>query len=100
MNMTCVHCSREIVLDDSVWVDPEADGDDIIWRDVCDSHDSFVATHDPDPWRCNGCHTGDFAGFDHFCDALNVTDAETPYAFGAWLARTTSWDGKMEKVSK
>ena len=47
MNMTCVHCSREIVLDDDVWVDLEADGDDTIWREVCDSHDSFVATHDP-----------------------------------------------------
>ena len=45
----CRHCSRPIVKDgDGCWVDPEATGDDIIWRETCDSHDTFVADHEPE----------------------------------------------------
>jgi len=45
---TCLHCEREIVWDHiDGWVDPEADGDDIIWRETCDRHDTFVAEHEP-----------------------------------------------------
>lgn len=46
-----------------------------------------------DPFNCNGCHSGDFHDFDHFCDVLGVTDEEAPLAFAAWLGRTTRWDG-------
>ena len=45
---TCQHCEREIVWDHiDGWVDPEADGDDIIWRETCDRHDTFTAEHEP-----------------------------------------------------
>ena len=44
----CVHCLRRIVAVDGLWVDPEASGDDDVWREVCDSHDTFVADHEPD----------------------------------------------------
>ena len=45
---TCVHCSRDIVQDaDGRWVDPAATGDDSVWRETCDSHDTFVADHEP-----------------------------------------------------
>lgn len=45
---TCVHCGRIIVLDeDGVWVDPEATGDDSVWRETCDAHDTFIADHQP-----------------------------------------------------
>jgi hypothetical protein len=50
------------------------------------------------PFVCPGCHTGDFADFDHFCDVLNVQDHELPHAFAAWLANRTDWDGRYEKV--
>lgn len=48
-----------------------------------------------DPFDCPGpaCHGGDFPGFDHFCDALDVQDHELPHAFAAYLGGTTSWDG-------
>ena len=47
---TCRHCERRIVLDpEDGWVDPEADGDDRIWRETCDSHDTFTAEHEPEP---------------------------------------------------
>jgi hypothetical protein len=46
-----------------------------------------------DPFVCDGCHTGDFHEFDHFCDVLDVKDVETPHAFAAWLANKTEWDG-------
>lgn len=46
-----------------------------------------------DPFMCDGCHTGDFADFDHFCDVLNVTTDELPQAFAAWLGGTMNWDG-------
>lgn len=29
------------------WIDPEATGDDSIWRETCDAHDTFVAEHEP-----------------------------------------------------
>lgn len=45
---TCAHCDRFIVYADGEgWVDPEADGDDVIWRETCDSHDTFIADHEP-----------------------------------------------------
>lgn len=46
----CVWCSREIVRESDGlygWVDPEATGDDSVWREVCDSHESFTAEHKP-----------------------------------------------------
>ena len=51
-----------------------------------------------DPFNCPGCHTGDFAGFDHFCDVLDVTSEETPHAFAAWLGHKTGWDEDYGKV--
>ena len=38
-----------------------------------------------DPFLCPGCHSGDFAGFDHFCDKLNISDNELGPAFSIWL---------------
>ena len=52
-----------------------------------------MAECNSDPFHCDGCHSGDFAGFDHLCDVLNVTDAETPEAFAAYLGHRTGWDG-------
>lgn len=49
---TCLHCERVIVFDPvDGWVDPEADGDDVIWRESCDRHDTFTAEHEPKVWR-------------------------------------------------
>lgn len=46
--MICVHCKRGIEQDaEGGWVDPEAAGDDSIWRETCDSHDTFTAEHEP-----------------------------------------------------
>ena len=54
---------------------------------------------DIDPFVCDGCHSGDFPGFDHFCDALNVKTEELGPAFAAWLGGTTDWDGDYEEVT-
>lgn len=44
----CQHCGRTIVLSKKGhWIDPEAKGDDRIWRRTCDSHDTFEADHEP-----------------------------------------------------
>ena len=43
----CRHCGRTIKLENDGWIDPEATGDDSIWREVCDAHDSFQANHEP-----------------------------------------------------
>lgn len=49
----CRHCGRSIIRqhleaeDEFVWIDPEATGDDSIWREVCDKHDTFIANHEP-----------------------------------------------------
>ena len=45
---TCTHCEREITKShDGPWVDPLATGDDSVWRETCDSHDTFIADHEP-----------------------------------------------------
>lgn len=46
----CRYCGRRIVWDPrSGWVDPEATGDDGVWRETCDAHDTFTAEHEPEP---------------------------------------------------
>ena len=44
---TCRHCERTVQLEDGRWVDPEATGDDSVWRETCDQHDTFTAEHEP-----------------------------------------------------
>lgn len=44
---TCRHCGRAIVSEEGRWIDPEATGDDSVWRETCDSHDTFTAEHEP-----------------------------------------------------
>lgn len=47
---TCRHCGRAIVeepLHSGHWIDPEATGDDSIWREVCEANDTFQAPHEP-----------------------------------------------------
>lgn len=44
---TCRHCSRRIVLDASGWIDPQATGDDSVWSEVCDGHETVEADHEP-----------------------------------------------------
>jgi len=46
---TCFHCGRNIINVDGWWIDPEATGDDSVWRETCDEHDTFVAEHEPAP---------------------------------------------------
>lgn len=45
----CRHCERSIVNEgDGRWLDPEADGDDHIWMETCDSnHEDRIAAHEP-----------------------------------------------------
>lgn len=44
----CRHCGRSTTLDAGRWVDPVASGDDLVWRETCDAHDTFTAEHEPD----------------------------------------------------
>lgn len=44
---TCNFCSRAIELEGGFWVDPQATGDDITWRETCDANDTFAAPHEP-----------------------------------------------------
>jgi hypothetical protein len=48
----CKHCTRRILYEAGVWIDPEAPatpeaGDDHIWRATCDSSPAFTAEHEP-----------------------------------------------------
>lgn len=38
-----------------------------------------------DVFACPGCHGGDFADFDHFCDALEIPMDECGPAFAVWM---------------
>lgn len=44
---TCRYCQRDIIDDDGRWVDPNATGDDSVWRETCDAHNTFAAEHEP-----------------------------------------------------
>jgi hypothetical protein len=44
---TCRHCSRRIEQAEGLWIDPEATGDDSVWRETCDQNDTFEARHEP-----------------------------------------------------
>jgi hypothetical protein len=44
--MICIHCDRPITLSEGIWIDEGATGDDSIWREVCDSNDTFQAPHE------------------------------------------------------
>lgn len=46
MEFECVHCTRWVILVDGAWIDPLATGDDSIWRETCDAHDTFTAEHE------------------------------------------------------
>ena len=38
------------------------------------------------PFTCpGGCHSGDFADFDHFCDVIDIQDDEVHIAFAIWM---------------
>jgi hypothetical protein len=49
VHATCRHCQRSITRQpDGSWVNPDATGDDSIWRETCeDNHGSFAAEHEP-----------------------------------------------------
>jgi hypothetical protein len=49
----CRYCGRVIIRADGRWVDPEATGEDSVWRETCDRHDTFTAEHEPDGWEGN-----------------------------------------------
>lgn len=48
---TCIHCGREIAFVDGQWLDLDATGDDSIWSETCDAHDTFIADHEPEESR-------------------------------------------------
>ena len=41
-----------------------------------------------------------FEGFDKYCEDNNISQDETPAAFGAYLNQQTGWDGNMGEVRK
>lgn len=43
----CRHCGRTLTRTSDGWVDPAATGDDAVWRETCDAHDTFAAEHEP-----------------------------------------------------
>lgn len=52
----------------------------------------------PDAHCTTECHTGDFADFDHYCDAKGIQPGEEAAAFGAWLHALSGWDGPQGEV--
>jgi hypothetical protein len=46
--ITCRYCHRVITLVNGRWIDPEATGDDSVWRETCEEHDTFEAEHLPE----------------------------------------------------
>jgi len=84
--IVCRHCARPIENDpEDGWVDPEATGDDSLWRETCDeNHHTLAAKHEPFPqteedalicvhrrqiWVGNECGDCEVSGYTwHLCD--------------------------------
>lgn len=45
----CHYCARPIAFEDGQWIDPDARGDDAMWRETCDGVESWPAEHYPRP---------------------------------------------------
>lgn len=43
----CRNCQRRIVNVNGEWIDPEATGDDSVWRETCDRSEAFTGEHVP-----------------------------------------------------
>ena len=43
--------------------------------------------------------TNPFDDFDRYCLENNIQEHELGAAFGAWLNKTSGWDGLMERVN-
>ena len=93
MTSICRHCQRRITNDDGLgWIDPEATGDDSIWRETCDSHDTFEADHEPeldeeedsltdessDSFICHTDEDGDHVEHPTGCSTGSRTRASSP----------------------
>ena len=51
------------------------------------------------PFTCDtGCHSGDFADFDHYCETQGFADGEQGEAFGHWLAGRFKIDVRGERL--
>lgn len=47
--MNCQHCQRRIIEREGEWLDPNASGDDRIWRYVCDGNiEEIYPYHQPE----------------------------------------------------
>jgi hypothetical protein len=49
-------------------------------------------------FTCPGCHDGDWADFDHFCDVIGVSSEETGVAFAMWMEGKVGWKGRYGRV--
>lgn len=41
----CAYCSRPVVLTAEGWADPQATGDDLMWRFTCEGVEHFLSEH-------------------------------------------------------
>lgn len=82
---TCKHCGRSITPENGTWIDPNAAGDDAVWRETCDSHDTVTAEHEPtfDQVIDEAAAAGMFepentvAAFNRLLDALDAARVDT-----------------------
>lgn len=53
-----------------------------------------------DDLTCPGCHSGDFADFDHYVDVNHILPDDVPIAFAAWMNGVSGgkWDGECGPV--
>lgn len=81
----CRYCGRTIVNDPTYgWIDPEATGDDSVWRETCDEHDTFIAEHAPATGRGPWIITNSGGGIlEQFATESERDDELSEYADGA-----------------
>lgn len=84
----CRWCDRPIILTSEGWVDPQASGDDEVWRWTCDSHDTFQAEHEPKANQADYCpNCGDALDPDYE-NGFTCDDCTRSQPMGVWVS---SW---------
>lgn len=90
----CIHCQREVTPDSrGGWVDPEATGDDVMWSETCDAHDTFTAEHE--------VATGTGETVTTWCDGFGVWHARVNLpgiGYGDYLG--SQWDRIRAKARR
>ena len=96
----CRLCGREVVEDDGKWIDPEAAGDDVVWRETCGEASTIYAEHEPETGPGTWCNSAAIVVDDEE-DSVTVTvSVGDPRGAFAFTVRRIPTDASSEHAGR